>query len=116
VDGGRGGAAVAVLFGGRRRDLDLLVIAVTFGALGSFLRVAKSFATFAGIRELLASWIWWYCLQQLAGMGLALVLSVVVRGRFRSAGANAAEVSKYGVAGSSPTTRRRSCMKCSRPC
>jgi len=100
-DTGRGGASVAVMLGAATlpRDLDLLLLALTFGALGSFLHVAKSFSTFAGNRELLASWTWWYCLQPLAGMGLALVLYVVVRGGFLSAGANAADVSPYGVAG-----------------
>ena len=101
VDTARGGSAVVVRFGGAvlPRDLDLLLLALTFGALGSFLHVAKSFSTFAGNRELLASWIWWYCLQPLTGMGLALVLYVVVRGGFLSAGANTADVSPYGVAG-----------------
>jgi hypothetical protein len=64
---GRGGTAVTVFFGGRRRLV--LLVAGTFGALGSFLHVAKSFATFAGIRKLLASWIWWYCLQHWRGWG-----------------------------------------------
>ena len=97
----RGGPAVAVLFGAGSlaRETDLLLLAAIFGALGSFLHVARSFATFAGNRALVASWIWWYCLQPLAGMALAVVVYVVVRGGFLSAGASGADVSPYGVAG-----------------
>ena len=99
--GGASGPLVAVLFGTARipRETDLLLIAVAFGALGSFLHVAKSFATFAGNRTLGASWIWWYCLQPLVGMALALIFYVVVRGGFFSASAGAADVSPYGLAG-----------------
>jgi hypothetical protein len=104
VDIGRDSAAVVnVLFGGRSipRETDLLVLAVVFGALGSFLHVAKSFATFAGNRALVASWTWWYALQPLVGMALSMVFYVVIRGGFFASGATASAVSPYGVAGTS---------------
>ena len=93
-------AAVTVLFGTRAipRETDLLLLAILFGALGGFLHVARSFATFAGNRALVASWLWWYCLQPLVGMALAVVMYAVVRGGFFSGGASAADVSPYGLA------------------
>ncbi len=95
------GPSVSVLFGARTlpRETDLLLLAVIFGALGSFLHVAKSFATFAGNRALVDSWTWWYCLQPLVGMALAVVFYVMVRGGFLSSGASAADVSPFGLAG-----------------
>ena len=101
ADFARGGPVVTVLFGAGTlaRETDLLLLAATFGALGSFLHTAKSFATFAGNRALVASWVWWYCLQPLVGMALAVVIYVVMRGGFLSAGATAADVSPFGVSG-----------------
>jgi len=94
---------VTVLFGSRAipRETDLLVLTILFGALGGFLHVARSFATFAGNRALIASWMWWYCLQPLVAMALAVVLYAVVRGGFFSAGASAADVNPYGLAATS---------------
>jgi hypothetical protein len=94
-------ATVAVLFGTHSmpRETDLLLLSVIFGALGSFLHVAKSFATFTGNRALVASWTWWYGLQPLVGMALSVVFYVVIRGGFFASGANAAAVSPYGIAG-----------------
>ena len=57
------------------REVDLLVLVLLFGALGSFVHVAKSFASFAGNRALVASWVWWYLLQPVAGMALALLFA-----------------------------------------
>jgi hypothetical protein len=92
---------VPVLFGARSlpRETDLLLLALLFGCLGSFLHLAKSFATFAGNRTLIASWTWWYCLQPLVGMGLALIFYVAVRGGLLASAASAADVSPYGIAG-----------------
>lgn len=101
ADFARGGPAVTVLFGAGTlpRETDLILLAAIFGALGSFLHAAKSFATFAGNRALVASWTWWYCLQPLVGMALAVVIYVVARGGFLSSGASAADVSPCGVSG-----------------
>jgi hypothetical protein len=101
-DAGREAAAtVSVLFGrlSMPRDTDLLLLALIFGALGSFLHLAKSFATFAGNRALVASWAWWYGLQPLVGMALSVVFYVVIRGSFFASGASPAMVSPYGIAG-----------------
>jgi len=94
-------ANVTVLFGARSmpRETNLLLLSMIFGALGSFLHVAKSFATFAGNRALVASWTWWYGLQPLVGMALSVVFYMVIRGGFFASGASAAAVSPYGIAG-----------------
>ena len=99
--GHNAGPSVSVLFGARSlpRETDLLLLAVIFGALGSFLHVAKSFATFAGNRALVESWTWWYCLQPLVGMALAVVFYVMMRGGFLSSGTSAVDVSPFGLAG-----------------
>src|ERR1051326_8122460 len=43
-------------------DVRLILLAMIFGALGSCIHVAQSFATFAGNRTLRSSWAWWYVL------------------------------------------------------
>ena len=97
------GTPAATLPGGRTmpRETDLLLLALLFGALGSFVHVAKSFTSFAGNRTLVGSWLWWYCLQPMVGMALALVFYVVVRGGFFASASGAGAVSPYGIAGTS---------------
>ena len=55
ISGGGPTATVAVLFGTRSmpRETDLLLLSVIFGALGSFVHVAKSFA---GLSPAIARW------------------------------------------------------------
>jgi hypothetical protein len=93
--------SVTILCGMRSmpREVNLLVLVLLFGALGSFLHVAKSFASFAGNRALVASWLWWYLLQPVAGMALALLFYVVIRGGLFASGSYAGAVNPYGIAG-----------------
>ena len=88
-----GGGAVGV-----SRELDLLMLAMVFGGLGSLLHATRSFAGFAGNRTLVASWAWWYALQPLTGVTLALLFYALVRGGLFSPGAGAGAVSPHGVA------------------
>jgi len=81
------------------REVNLLALVLLFGALGSFVHVAKSFASFAGNRALVSSWVWWYLLQPVVGMALALLFYVLIRGGLLAPGSNAGAVSPYGVAG-----------------
>jgi hypothetical protein len=92
---------VAVLCGIKpmSREVDLLLLAMVFGALGSLVHAAKSFASFAGNRALVASWTWWYALQPFVGMALALVFYVIVRGGLFVSGSSASAVSPFGIAG-----------------
>ena len=81
------------------REVNLLVLVLLFGALGSFVHVAKSFASFAGNRALVASWLWWYLLQPVLGMALALLFYAVFRGGLLAPGSNSAAVNAFGIAG-----------------
>jgi hypothetical protein len=93
--------SVTVLCGTRSmpREVDLLVLVLLFGALGSFVHVAKSFASFAGNRALVASWLWWYLLQPVAGMALALLFYTVIRGGLFAPGSYSGAVNPFGIAG-----------------
>ena len=81
------------------REVNLLALVLLFGALGSLVHVAKSFASFAGNRALVASWLWWYLLQPVVGMALAVLFYGVVRGGLFAPGSGSGAVSPYGVAG-----------------
>ncbi len=77
-------------------DWRFLILAMLAGALGAFLHVAQSFATFVGNRTFSWSWTWWYLLRPFIGAGLALVVYVV----FRSAlvpGTSGNATNAYGV-------------------
>jgi hypothetical protein len=92
--------SVAILCGARSmpREVNLLALVLLFGALGSFVHVAKSFASFVGNRALVASWLWWYLLQPVAGMALALLFYVGVRGGLFAPGSYSGAVNPYGMA------------------
>lgn len=94
---------VSLLWGGRM-VLDLwvetryLLIVAVAGALGSYIHLATSYADFLGNKKFVKSWFWWYLLRPFIGVALALVLYFVMRGGLIPAGANASNLSIYGVA------------------
>jgi len=92
--------SVQILCGARSmpRETNLLALVLAFGALGSFVHVAKSFSSFAGNRALVASWFWWYLMQPVVGMALALLFYVVMRGGLFTSVSCAGAVNPYGVA------------------
>lgn len=79
-------------------DVQLLLLVMVAGALGSFLHTATSFADFVGNDKLTRSWIWWYLMKPFIGMGLAVVFYLVIRGGFLSGGTEAGKVNIYGIA------------------
>ena len=83
------------------RDIDLLLLVLLGGALGSFLHTARSYSEFIGNRTIKSSWTWWYCLHPFIGAGLALVIYAAVRGGFMaiSTGSNlkASDLNPFGV-------------------
>ena len=79
-------------------DVQLLLLVMVTGALGSFLHTATSFADFVGNEKLARSWLWWYLLKPFIGMGLAVIFYLVIRGGFLSAGTEAGKVNIYGIA------------------
>src|SRR5690606_25076617 len=54
-------------------------IAMIAGALGAFVHIATSFASYAGNRSLTSSWVWWFLLRPPGGAALALMACFVVR-------------------------------------
>jgi hypothetical protein len=87
-----------LLFGTMSREINYLLLVLIMGGLGSFVHTAKSFTGYAGNRSLVASWSWWYVLQPLIGMVLALIVYVVIRGGFFTTGAGPSAVNAYGIA------------------
>lgn len=79
-------------------DVQLLLMVMVAGALGSFVHAATSFADFVGNGNLERTWIWWYVLKPFIGMALAVVFYLVVRGGFLAAGAEAGKLNLYGIA------------------
>lgn len=77
----------------------LILIVLLTGALGSFIHAATSFVTFVGNRTLVSSWRWWYLLRPFIGGTLALIFYFIIRGGFLSAGADATNISIFGIAG-----------------
>lgn len=77
----------------------LILVAVSAGALGSFVHAATSFATYLGNRQLKRSWAGWYLLRPFVGMALALVFYFLIRAGFMApAVQDGGAINPYGVA------------------
>jgi predicted acylesterase/phospholipase RssA/tetratricopeptide (TPR) repeat protein len=79
------------------REWRLMLIALLAGGIGSLLQAAAALVTQPGIRTLNTAWARWYLLRPLPGMVLGLLVYVLVRALFLSAGADASAVSPVGV-------------------
>jgi hypothetical protein len=81
------------------REVDLLLLVMICGALGSFAHGARSFVDFVGNRTLRASWSAWYLLYPLIGATLALIFYLAVRGGFltTTSADGAKDVNVYGL-------------------
>jgi hypothetical protein len=95
-------ACVRLFFCGRcfriTRELQLLLLVIVAGALGSFLHALRSVLDFIGNRTLVASWFWWYAARPFIGMAMALIFYAVLRGGFLAGTpADAKAVSPFGV-------------------
>jgi hypothetical protein len=75
-----------------------LAIAMIGGALGSFVHIATSFASYVGNRRLAPSWIWWFLLRPPLGAALALIAYFIMRSGFLLDGALGVQVSPFGIA------------------
>jgi len=79
-------------------NMQLLLLALAAGALGSYVHAIKSLADFLGNRAAKASWFYFYITRPFLGGGLALLFYAVVRGGFMTGSpADAAAVSPFGV-------------------
>ena len=80
------------------RELQLLLVVVLAGALGSFIHILKSATAFIGNGTMKASWYWWYITCPFVGAAMAIIFYAVLRGGFL-VGAPADEkfVNPFGV-------------------
>jgi len=88
---------------GRTVWLDLsetvgLEIAAICGAIGSFVHIATSFASFAGNRTLRRSWVSWFILRPAIAAALALIAYFVMRSDLLFKLPLGLEVSPFGIA------------------
>lgn len=79
-------------------DATILLLVILVSALGSYIHVTVSFSDFAGNRQLVASWMWWYVLRVFVGSALAVLFYFAIRGGFFSAASDSSEINVYGIA------------------
>ena len=77
----------------------LIVLAFVAGALGAFIHVATSYATYVGNATLLWRWLLWYAVRLLIGAALGAVFYFLIRGGFFSTDLLSADINPYGIAG-----------------
>jgi putative Ig domain-containing protein len=89
------------VFGGTRymtREIQLLLLVIFAGALGSYVHAVKSLTDFIGNRTATASWFWWYITRPFLGAAMALIFYAVLRGGFLAGSpADAKVVNHFGV-------------------
>jgi hypothetical protein len=92
---------VQTKLGSINRELDLLLLVLLAGFLGSFLHVAQSYSDYVGNRAIKRSWAWWYCFRPFIGGGLAVVFYAAIRGGFMAiaagSSAKASELNPFGL-------------------
>ena len=75
-----------------------LAIAMIAGALGAFVHIATSFASYAGNRTLTSSWVWWFLLRPTVGAALALMAYFIVRSGLLLDGGLGTNITPFGIA------------------
>ena len=79
-------------------NMQLLLLGILSGALGSLIHGIKSLADFLGNRTAKTSWFWFYVTRPFMGGSLALIFYAVIRGGFMGGTpADASAVNSYGV-------------------
>jgi hypothetical protein len=80
------------------RELQLLMLVLFAGALGSYVHAIRSLTDFIGNRTVVASWFWWYIARPFIGMAMAVIFYAVLRGGFLAGTpADAKVVNPFGV-------------------
>jgi hypothetical protein len=79
-------------------DVQLLLVVLAAGGLGSFIHTATSFGDYVGNGALTKSWLWWYILRPFIGMILAAIFYLAIRGGLLSPGTNAGSINPFGIA------------------
>jgi len=86
-----------IVWSGLNETIALSIVMIA-GALGSFIHIATSFASFAGNRRLSTSWVWWFLLRCPMGAALALVVYFILRSGFLLDGGLGTQLSPFGIA------------------
>jgi hypothetical protein len=80
-------------------EVRLLAIVAVAAAIGGFVHVATSFATYIGTGKFDSRWLWWYTLRTPIGVALALVVYFAIRGGLLTASAlSSADINPFGIA------------------
>jgi hypothetical protein len=79
-------------------ETTLLLLVILVSALGSYIHATVSFSDFAGNRQLVPSWVWWYLLRVFVGSSLAVLFYFAIRGGFFSSATTSEQVNVYGIA------------------
>ncbi len=79
------------------KEIELILVVITIGAIGSYVHAATSFASYVGNQRLASSWMWWYILRPFIGSALALIFYFIVRAGFLQAGSGPESLSIFGV-------------------
>lgn len=82
-------------------EIQILLVVITLGALGSFIHTATSLATFVGNKNFKKSWTLWYFLRPLIGSTLALVVYFAFRAGFLNPSISLKDLNLYGIAAAS---------------
>ena len=76
----------------------IIKFVMIMGALGSYVRAVSSFVAFAGNRQFVSSWTWWYILRPFSGGALAVIGYFLFAGGYiAAAGADTGNLIKIGV-------------------
>jgi hypothetical protein len=78
-------------------DVQLLLLVLAAGTLGSSVYALKSLADYRGESKLKDSWMMFYVIQPPEGAGIALMMYLVVRGGFLSANTDVKNVNQFGM-------------------
>jgi hypothetical protein len=79
-------------------EMQVLLLVMLAGALGSFVHGASSLVNFVGSRKVVASWRWWYLLRPFIGSTLALGFYFAVRAGFFATSAGTGTLNTVGFA------------------
>ena len=79
-------------------EVTLLLLVAVLSALGSYVHAAQSFVDFAGNRQLVVSWVWWYPFRILIGVALAEIFYFAIRAGFFGTDTPTTFINPYGIA------------------
>jgi hypothetical protein len=80
------------------REMQLLLLVVAAGALGSYVHAIRSLTAYIGNQQAVASWFWFYITKPFLGVALAIVFYAAIRGGFVAGSpADAKSVNPFGV-------------------